>query len=61
MTTITLMLMVVMVKTLVVVVTVMMGMITMFQALHWFFLYGTSFHLHCNLLKTWSLTPTITE
>lgn len=40
---------------------VTMGMITMFQALHWFFLYRTSFHLHCNLLKTWSLTPTITE
>lgn len=55
------MLMEIMVKMQTVVVMLIMGMITMFQALHWFFLYTTSFHLHCNLLKTWSLTPMIIE
>lgn len=55
------MLMEIMVKMQAVVVMLIMGMITMFQALHWFFLYTTSFHLHCNLLKTWSLTPMIIE
>ena len=49
-----------MTKMLVVSVTVAMMVIAKFQALYWFFLYKTSFHLHCNHLKKWSLRPVIT-